>query len=80
MLKIVPLLLVFYVRNLLEGTRLQFSQTYEEKNSDGNLETFSIWAIIEHLGKSRKEGHYVAYARNSSGIWYKVSELSNILV
>lgn len=72
-----PLLLVFYVRNLLEGTRLRFSEKYEEKNSEGNLDSFNLWGVIEHIGRSRKEGHYVAYARNSSGIWYKVIYLAN---
>ena len=74
-----PVLLVFFVRNLEKGKRgLKFQIGYEEEfgglegSGEAPKAVYELHAVVEHLGKSRREGHYVSYVRGQSKVWYKV--------
>jgi ubiquitin C-terminal hydrolase len=47
------------------GTQLKFDEVYKENGA-----TFNLYAIIEHIGRTRKDGHYVAYIKSATGIWH----------
>jgi ubiquitin C-terminal hydrolase len=63
---LVPQFLVFYIRNMNKTkTGLKFDETYTE-----NGEEFDLYAVVEHIGKTRKDGHYVSYIKSATGIWH----------
>ena len=68
-----PNILTFYVTNFRRNkSKLQFKEKYSEKLSGGKVEKFKLFGVVEHLGADAREGHYIAYVRGPSNIWYKV--------
>ena len=36
-------------------------------------EKFKLFGIVDHIGRTIKFGHYVAYVLSGNDIWYRVS-------
>jgi ubiquitin C-terminal hydrolase len=51
--------------NKTSSGALKFDELYKENN-----EEFNLYAVVEHIGKSRKDGHYVSYIKSFTGIWH----------
>ena len=62
--------LVLYVKNHEKtGAALRFDEVYTENGC-----SFDLYAVVQHIGDSRKEGHYVSYIKSSTGIWHKFDD------
>lgn len=47
------------------GAQLKFDERYQE-----NGEEYELYAVIEHIGRTRKDGHYIAHIKSATGIWH----------
>jgi ubiquitin C-terminal hydrolase len=66
----VPQFLVFYIRNMNKtSAALKFEDMYRE-----NEEEFDLYAVVEHIGNSRKDGHYVSHIKSFTGIWHSFDD------
>lgn len=53
--------------------KLQFKERYIENfDKGGSTAEYDLFGVVEHIGPTIKEGHYVAYVKGSSQIWFKV--------
>jgi len=67
---LVPHFLTFYVKNHdKKAVALRFEEVYLENGS-----TFDLYGVVEHIGESRREGHYVSYIKSFTGIWHKFDD------
>lgn len=65
-----PNFLVFYVKNHDKAAApLRFDEVYTEQGCE-----FDLYAVVQHIGESRREGHYVSYIKSFTGIWHKFDD------
>ena len=59
-----PMVLVFHVSNMNKNRqKLKFGEIYKDNyGMDGDEKSveYRLQGVVEHLGKSRKEGHYIS--------------------